>query len=169
MLGEGSVKCLGVLYDLDYSGKAQLEASRLQLQTILRIVTRKRASPETIVAVLASSTTNKLAYQGVLSNWSLSQCMELDKLFAKEHRKRSKNMAMSQEEQLFQPASQGGMGFSRLSQTIQERKLGLIDRVMRGDDDQTRWAVEMVVARGAGGTCVTLGLWLRMWRRVACG
>ena len=61
------------------------------------------------------------------------------------------------------------MGYTRLSQTIQERKLGLIDRAMRSDDDQTRWAVEMVVARGTGESrgaravaaeAPTEGLWI---------
>ena len=42
----GHIKCLGVLYDLDYSGGAQFAASCKLTQAVLRIVTRKHASPD---------------------------------------------------------------------------------------------------------------------------
>ena len=164
----GCIKCLGVLYDLDYSGTSQYEASRKMLIMIMKVLAKKRASPETVEAVITTSLLNKAAYQGVLSNWNLAQTLLLDDIYAKELRKRSKHMASHQGDNLFQPADQMGMGFTRLAYLIQERKYGLMVRAMRSDR-YTRWAMEMMVARGAGMTSsrvadsidsITPGLWI---------
>ena len=74
----GCIKCLGVLYDLDYSGTSQYEASRRMLIMIMKVLAKKRASPETVEAVITTSLLNKAAYQGVLFNWNPAQTLLLD-------------------------------------------------------------------------------------------
>jgi len=138
-----------VLYDLDNSGSSQYAASKRMMEAIMKVLARRRASPETVQMVIQTSLLNKIAYQGVLSNWSLRQSLELDKIYARNLRKRSKLMASHQEDNLFQPAAFAGMGFDRLSYLTQERKKGLMDRAMKADR-HTRMAMESMIARGAG-------------------
>ena len=87
-------------------------------------------------------------YVGVLSSWSLAQCEELDKVFATEIRRRTKNMRNSQLENLFQPASAGGQGYHRLSVIIQQRKRKCLARVLRSGDHWSRWAADALARRG---------------------
>ena len=168
LLTKGHIKCLGVLYDIDYSGVAQYAASKKLMKTITKVLSKRRASPEVVEAVITTSMLNKAAYQGVLSNWSLKQTLELDGIYAKELKKKSKHMASHPGDNLFRPADQLGMGFTRLTYLIQERKKGSIDRALRSDR-YTRRAMEMMLARGAGQTTgamvdaldgTTKGLWI---------
>ena len=80
-----------------------------------------------VEAVITTSLLNKAAYQGVLSNWSLKHTLELDNIYAEVLKKKSKHMQSHQGDNMFQPAEHLGMGFSRLTYLIQERKKGLID------------------------------------------
>ena len=81
-------------------------------------VATRRASPELIKAVLESSLLNKVAYRGDLSGWSHDQSIQFYVILAREYRKRTKNMATSQEANIFLPAALGGLGFQRLSDII---------------------------------------------------
>ena len=168
LLTKGHIKCLGVMYDIDYSGVAQYAASKKMMKVITKVLSKRRASPEVVEAVITTSLLNKAAYQGVLSNWSLKQTLELDGIYAAELKKKSKHMASHQGDKMFQPADHLGMGFTRLTYLIQERKTGLINRAMRSDKF-TRRAMEMMLARGAGQTSgavvdaldtKTSGLWI---------
>ena len=60
----GSVKSLGVRYDLDLSGRTQRELSTRELKGLLAACRHRVASPDTIKAVLVSSVLNKIAYRG---------------------------------------------------------------------------------------------------------
>ena len=164
----GNIKCLGVLYDTDYSGDSQYAMSKGMMTTLVKVLAKKRASPAAVEAVIKSSLLNKAAYQGVLSNWSLDQTLQLDDIYARELKKRSKHMASHQGDNMFQPAEYMGMGFTRLAYLIQDRKRGLITRALRSDHF-TRMAMEMLLARGAGpnnGSIITdldgivPGLWI---------
>ena len=50
-------------------------------------------------------------------------------VLAREYRRRTKDMATSQDVNMFLPASLGGLGFRRLSDIIQERKRAIVDRL----------------------------------------
>ena len=51
----GTVKCLGVLFNSELTGKPQLRAALLEFRKIMVAVATRRASPELIEAVLESS------------------------------------------------------------------------------------------------------------------
>jgi hypothetical protein len=63
----GSVKSLGVHYDMDISGTTQRELSTTELKGLLAACRHRKASPDTIKAVLETSVLSKIAYRGVLS------------------------------------------------------------------------------------------------------
>ena len=140
------VKQLGVLYDLDCSGITQFRHSLMQFRTSINAISWKKASPEAILYALEASSSNQIAYHGVLSNWSRTQTLQFDSILATELRRRSKNLQTSQLDHLFQPAKHGGLGFHRVSSIIHERKKGLIDRALQSDF-YTRRAMEQMIAR----------------------
>ena len=74
----GSVKSLGVHYDMDASGKTQRDLSTQELNGLLAAFRHRKATPDTIKAVLESSVIAKIADRGVLSGWSLKFSLELD-------------------------------------------------------------------------------------------
>ena len=96
-------------------------------------VATRRASAELIKAVLESSLLNKVAYRGVLSGWSLAQSVQFDVILAREYRKRTKNMATSQEANLFIPAALGGLGFRLYESPLELRvaATAMINRAAR--------------------------------------
>ena len=109
-------------------------------------VATRRASPELIKAVLESSLLNKVAYKGVLSGWFLDQSVQFDINLAREYRRRMKNMATSQEANIFPPAALGGLGFQRLSDIIQERKQAIVNHLYESPMD-LRVAVTSMINR----------------------
>ena len=100
-----------MIFDPALTGKPQLLAALSEFKQITVAVATRKASAELIKAVLESSLLNKVAYRGVLSGWSLAQSIQFDVILAREYRKRTKNMATSQEANLFIPAALGGLGF----------------------------------------------------------
>ena len=107
----GSVKSLGVHYDMDNSSKTQRDLSTQELNGLLAACRHWKATPDTVKAVLESSVIAKKAYRGVLSGWSLKFFLELDRIMAREYRRRTLNMKSSREEHIFQSARNGGLGF----------------------------------------------------------
>ena len=95
-----------------------------KLITSIRAISIKKASARAVNTVISKCLYNRGTYVRVLSSWSLAQCEELDKIFATEIRRRTKNMKFSQLENLFQPVSEGGQGYQRFSDIIQHRNIG---------------------------------------------
>ena len=113
----GTLKSLGVVHDMDLSGKSQYALTTANLTQTVTALALSRASPACVLAALRSSTIAKLAYPAVLSSWSLNQLLEFDRILASTFRKISLNLRTSQLENLYQPASKGGQGFPRPSTT----------------------------------------------------
>jgi len=145
---EGTFKSLGVEYPINPGDSTSFAAMKLKLIQSLRAISIKKASARAVNVVLSKCLYNRGAYVGVLSSWSLAQCEELDKVFATEIRRRTKNMKTSQLENLFQPASAGGQGYQRLSVIIQQRKRRCLARVLRSGDHWSRWAADALTRRG---------------------
>ena len=144
----GVVKSLGVEYPINPRDHTSFDKAYQSLRTSLLVLARRRASASLITKVMTLCLLNRGAYVGILSSWSLQQCRLLDKLFAQEFRRRTKNAASSQEENIFQPTTLGGLGFVRPSIIIQERKLSLMQRALQSSDPWTRWAMEALLRRG---------------------
>ena len=96
----GSVKSLEVHYDMDISGRTQRDLSIQELSGHLAACRHRKATPDTIKAVLESSVIAKIAYRRVLSGWSLKFSLELDRAMAREYRRRTLNIKSSQEEHI---------------------------------------------------------------------
>jgi len=149
---------LGVDYCLDGRERAQFERTLASLRGILAVVHSRRASAETAIAVIRSSTISKIAYIGSLAPWPLAWYQEFDTLLAREYRHRTKNMATAQRANLFIPPETGGLGLPSLVDTIQGRKRSILDRAMEGDV-LTRLAVDSCVRRAVGENGPVGGLW----------
>ena len=144
----GSVKSLGVHYDLDLSGRTQRDMSTRELKGLLAACRHRVASPDTLKAVLESSVLNKIAYRGVHSGWSLAVTLDYDRLLAQEYRRRTLNMKSSQEDHIFQSVKLGGLGFKRLSDVIQKRKKAIVDK-MTDSPPSVQLAVRSMIHRAA--------------------
>ena len=144
----GTIKCLGVIFYPALTGKQQQLAALMEFKQIMAAVATRRASSELIKAVLESSLLNKVAHRGVLSGWSLDQSIQFDVVLAREYRKRTKNIATSQEANLFLPAALGGLGFRRLSDIIQKRKRAIID-TLHESSMELRVAVTAMINRAS--------------------
>eukprot|EP01042_Synura_sphagnicola_P036588 gene36588-biopygen10818 len=131
---EGTFKSLGVEYPINPGDSTSFSAMKQKLLVAIRAISIKKASARAVNVVVAKCLYNRGAYVGVLSSWSLAQCEELDRIFATEIRRRTKNMKSSQLENLFQPASEGGQGYQRLSDIIQHRKRSCLNRILRSGD-----------------------------------
>ena len=143
-------KSLGVWYDTDNTlGGTHLDKISQELRTTVARIHTVKASAETIAEVLRVALIAKVAYPGVLSSWSLEESRLLDKQFAKVYRTISKNMATSQEENIFQPREAGGLGFPRISHIIQDRKISLLERIAEHGDQYTKLAVAALKSRGS--------------------
>ena len=92
----GSVKCLGIHYDLDLIGATQYDMFMAELQHVVAIARTRRASPDMLRAVSKVSLLNMVANRGVLSGWSLEAAMKFDGIIAMEYR-------TAQTENIFQP------------------------------------------------------------------
>ena len=119
-----------------------------KLITSIRAISIKKASARAVNTVISKCLYNRGAYVGVLSSWSLAQCQELDKIFATEIRRRTKNMKSSQLDNLFQPAGEGGQGYQQFSDIKQHRKRTSLNRVLHSADHWSRWAADALVRRG---------------------
>ena len=118
------------------------------LITSIRAISIKKASARAVSTVISKCLYNRGAYVEVLSSFSLAQCEELDKRFATDLRRRTKNMMSSPLENLFQPASEGGQGYRRFSAIIQHPKRAFLNRVLHSADRWSRWAADELVLRG---------------------
>eukprot|EP01042_Synura_sphagnicola_P036407 gene36407-biopygen4424 len=125
---DGTFKCLGVEYPINPGDSTSFALMKQKLIPSIRAISIKQASARAVDTVISKCLYNRGAYVGVLSSWSLAQCEELDKIFATEIRRRTKNMKSSQLENLFQPASEGGQGYQRFSDIIQHRKRTSLNR-----------------------------------------
>jgi len=134
----GTFRSLGVDCPINPFDATSFESSYQRLRTSLHILARTRASQVMMTRLLSRG-----AYVGVLSSWSLAQCRSLDN-----YRSRTRNISSSQEENLFQPASSGGLGFSRPPVLIRERKLSLARRAAGSIDCYTRFTIDALQRRG---------------------
>ena len=145
---EGTFKSLGVEYPINPGDSTSFALMKRKLLVSIRAISIKKASARAVNTVISKCLYNRGAYVGVLSSWSLAQCEELDKIFATEIRRRTKNMKSSQLENLFQPAREGGLGYQRISDIIQHRKRSSINRILRSGDHWSRWAADALLRRG---------------------
>jgi len=88
------------------------------------------------------------AYGGILSSWSRRDCEEIDSLFSAEICRRSKNLRISQTDNLYQPVLEGGLRHQRFSSMVQQRKKNCIHRLLAHGDPWTQLVVQGLRARG---------------------
>jgi len=106
----GTFRSLGVEYPINPGDSTPLALMKKKLVLSHRAISIKKASARAVNTVIAECFYNRGAYVGVLSAWSLNACEDLDRIFAPEIRRRTKNLCSSQTENLYQPASVGGQG-----------------------------------------------------------
>jgi len=129
----GVFRFLGVDYDLDGNDRDQFDRFAASLRGMTAVIHSKRATAETVLAVLRSSTISKVTYIGALAPWPLSWYQELDTILAREYRFRTKNLSTSQRANLFIPPELGGLGMPSLTDIIQGRKRSIFERSLEGD------------------------------------
>jgi len=80
---EGTFKSLGVEYPINPGDSTSFAAMKQKLLVSIRAISIKKASAWAVNTVIAKCLYNRGAYVGVLFSWSLAQCEELDRIFAK--------------------------------------------------------------------------------------
>jgi hypothetical protein len=123
---EGSTNYLGVAYDASMSGKAAfdtlIDTAKLQCST----VTHTRASDTTKLQTVICSTYAKERYTAKLSNLTLNQYRQVDKVFNKFLRTTNKNLHGFPEDLLYLSWKYGGHDIQRFSDATQLDKYQIL-------------------------------------------
>jgi hypothetical protein len=123
---EGSTNYLGVEYNASMSGKAAFDTlintAKLQCST----VTHTRASDTTKLQTVICSTYAKERYTAKLSNLTLNQYRQVDKVFNKFLRTTTKNLHGFPEDLLYLSWKYGGLDIQRFSDATQLDKYQIL-------------------------------------------
>jgi hypothetical protein len=128
------LKILGVKHYINVKDKS-LEDMRTDLAFYCNVITRKPASAPTKIIALTASVYQKICYKAQFSALSYKETMQLDVPINQFYRRVTKNMLSFPTKLLYSECSQGGLGFRRLSDEIQQRKLNNLLSGLHQDAD----------------------------------
>jgi hypothetical protein len=147
---EGSTNYLGVAYDASMSGKTALntllDTAKLQCST----VTHTRASDTTKLETVICSTYAKERYTAKLTNLTLKQYRQVDKIFNKFLRTTTKNLHGFPEDLLYLSVKYGGLDIQRFSDATQLDKYQILLSALQAVGPHHH-AAEAHLARAARG------------------
>ena len=145
---EGSLKLLGMTFDMHMCSTTQFDIIKQQLTAALSICLRARISPDAKLAVIKSSLLPKVIFSAKFASWGLNKYLEIDKIFERAYRRISKNMPTFPAALLYMPPSVGGLGLPMFSSSCNKRKLNLLVR-MDQQETYKRNIVQSLLGRGA--------------------
>ena len=135
---------LGVKYDTDNSGSTALREMLSMASKVCNIIRHTTASVESKMLVAIMSTYAKIKYQAKMCGLTLQEYQELDKPFHKLFTEITKNLHGYPKELLHSPTLYGGLGVPRLSDLIQEDKLGMLYRTLHGSPQLEDTAISLL-------------------------
>ena len=78
----GTFKSLGVEFPINPLDSTSLRTMKHKLLVSIKALSIKRASPRSIILVMAKCLYARKAYVRILFSWSLRECEEIDSIFA---------------------------------------------------------------------------------------
>ena len=112
-------------------------------------------SVEAVISCLSSKVFPQVTYAARFAPWRLSGFKELDREVSKLLCKATHNQTTFPVSLLYIPKSMGGLGFRRLSDTLQDRKMAALLRLEYGSPGDRHLAESLLgrALRGIGVTC----------------
>ena len=158
--GDGTVKMLGMTFDIRGPQRTQAQATKLRLARASTIMCAQRAVDNAVLTASVSSLT-RASYTAQFTDWSANDLTELDTTLNRLFRRASNNMPTFPTRLLYLPTSHGGMGLPRLSTYVNLRKWSMAQRAM-SQDNNTAHAVHGLMDRaarasGCTGTSASIG------------
>ena len=139
----GTIKMLGVLFDISGPQVSQIAATKLRLQRVCNILMAQRAVDNAALTATISTLT-RAAYTAQFSPWPAQDLTDLDIPLNKLYRRISSNMPSFPNALLYLPASVGGLGFPRLSTYTNARKWSIAQRAITSGNDAAEAAGELL-------------------------
>ena len=139
----GTIKMLGVLFDISGPQTSQIAATKLRLQRVCNILMAQRAVDNAALTATISTLT-RAAYTAQFSPWPAQDLLDLDIPLNKLYRKISSNMPTFPNALLYLPSSAGGLGFPRLSSYTNARKWSIAQRAITAGNDAAEAAGELL-------------------------
>jgi hypothetical protein len=125
----------------------QFNIERDKLTECVRRVAPRMASSEFKRIALEKSIYETVAYFAKYMPWSMQQYRELDSILSGLLRNMSSNMRQFPADLVYIPKDSMGLGFSRLSDLVQKRKIGMMRRMIKQGGREKEVMVSLV-ARG---------------------
>ena len=148
LASSGSFKYLGLWIDNDLKHQTQFDVTKQQLLVLCDQIICAKIKPEAKLRVISASLFPKIIYATKFSSWFLAQYQELDRILDRTYRVIAKVLPSTSKLLLHMKAEHGGLELPKLSTTINERKLKLLQRL----DQQSQYRKSMVqslIGRGA--------------------
>ena len=148
LASSGAFKYLGLWIDNDLQHQNQFEITKQQLLLLCDQIICAKIKPEAKLRVISASLFPKIIYSTKFASWFLSQYQELDRIMDRTFRVITKCLPTTSKHLLHMKAEHGGLELPKLSTTINERKLKLLQRL----DQQSYYrkaTVQSLIGRGA--------------------
>ena len=155
----GSVEYLGIVHDIGGGGLSQWNLTVAEIRTSVAKLWKKKASATLKWLVISISLYEKIAYSASLCPWTIREYEALDKLLRPLFRSITKNL-QTFPNQLIHMARPLGLGFTSISDFINERKKSKLDRLLHGSA-MDKAVMESLLKRAAEelGATATRGHW----------
>ena len=163
--GSQVIKYLGTQYDADYTSAAERLRAEELLKVAAKVIVRTRASAESKAMVMTKSILPKITYACKFGSLTTGDLVRMDSILAEFHRRVSQNLSGHAKVLLYMDKEQMGLGFTSITDAIENDKWGLVIRGLRSADETplaTGGLLERAVTQGAGG----LGLGSRSFCRL---
>ena len=119
---------LGALFDFNNSSSSQQQLSLRRIKHACTALTHRRGSPQAKSQALQLITISREVYALQFTTLSLSDLRSLETQLNVTFRSITKNLPTFPTELLYLPTYHGGLGFKRLSTTVNRQKLSLFNR-----------------------------------------
>ena len=123
-----SIKYLGCHIDSNNLYETIFQETLIMIRQMCRTIGRKKASAEVKASAATLRVKSMATYRGAVGPWSLEKLREWDKPLESLYRKISKCMKSFPTQLLYTSADQCGLGFTCLSDRIQEEKFARLHR-----------------------------------------
>ena len=145
---EDKFKYLGQEFDVSLNMSEQMKTMNEQLRQFIAALDRAQASPEAKYKALTLSVYPKLGWRLRYCNGTLKEFQKLDKPVNAFLRRISNCRTSYPTRLLYTSKQDGGLGFSQFSSYIQQRKLAVVDQLLR-QHTRSAAAIDSMIARVA--------------------
>jgi hypothetical protein len=132
--GDGSLKHLGVFWDMDMTNYSQRQALMTRLRGALAHVTTRKASAGAKWMTIKTCIFPQVAYVAKFMPWSLQEFDALEQLVSQAIKVITKNRRDTAAALLYGPTSHAGLGFTSLTDVIHQQKLTIFRKMMLTTD-----------------------------------